>query len=339
MLRLILKPFLDNKLLAGLFFLVASYIPHMIGPHDYGFWGSLLFGAFYYVGGIFLADHIIIKLSGRSLLDQITGTKGQRWSFIKLGLLGAIPFSLAVSTFGGLWYFPHWSAVDYYVLGYVLLGWVFYFLFLTICYVAFKLMFDHLIPQKRPVKGYFNFERKSYKALGIVGGWIAVMVITVGLQNSRWLTDFDISVDHLQKPYLYWYWWLIAVVGWIMLCEYVEYRRYRTSLLQGVLHGYFTPVIAIFACGVTLAITNELQNLPINLWHYGNFPWQNFTVYQIPLFVIITWPIHITAFVEFWRAFGDKKVTNILFANSREIQKPQRQRVATKRVRRVSPAH
>jgi len=300
----------------GAVLVAASYAPHFLAKREYGFLGSLVYGAIYYLGGIFMANAIIRHLSGRSLTTEIFSTKERRWSFVKLGLLGAIPFSLAVSTFGGLWYFPHWSAVDYYLLGYVLLGWVFYFLFLTVCYVAFKLVLDHIIPQKRPVGPYYSLERKSYKALGIVGGWIAVMVITVGLQNSRWLTDFQVAINKPQTPYLYWYWWMIAVLGWIMLCEFVEYRRKRSSLLKDTLHGYFTPLLAIIACGVTLGVTNEVQNLPIDLWHYGNFPWRDFAIYQIPLFVVIAWPLHITAFVEFWRAFGDRHATDILFANA-----------------------
>ncbi|HSW37494.1 MAG TPA: hypothetical protein VLG37_03965 [Candidatus Saccharimonadales bacterium] len=326
MFRLLKKPFFGNELLAGIVFLVVSFVPRFLPKQDYGFWRSLLFGAAYYVGGIFIANYVVVKLSGHSMINEIFNTKERRWSFIKLGLLGAIPFSLAVSTFGGLWYFPHWSAVDYYVLGYVLLGWVFYFLFLTVCYVAFKLLFDSIIPQRNIVKGYYTFERKSYKALGIVGGWIAVMVITVGLQNSRWLTDFRVAISRPQTPYLYWYWWLIAVLGWIMLCEFVEYRRRRSSLLKDTLHGYFTPLLAVFACGITLAVTNEVQNLPINLWHYGNFPWTSFAIYQIPLFVVIAWPLHIMAFTEFWRAFGDQHATNLLFSNAIAPQNKRRQR-------------
>jgi hypothetical protein len=315
MFPLLQKPF-RSEFLSGVFFIALSYIPTFLSKRDYGFWGSLLFGASYYIGGIFIANYIVSKLAGKSIINEVFNSTEARWSFVRLGLLGAIPFSLAVSTFGGLWYFPHWSAPDYYLLGYVLLGWVFYFFFLTVCYIAFKLLLDRFIPQRNIVKGYFSFERKSYKALGVVGGWIAVMVITVALQDSRWLTNFHVQVNKQQTPYLYWYWWLIAVLAWIMLCEFVEYQRKRSSLLKDTLHSYFTPLIAVMLCGITLAITNEVQNLPIDLWHYANFPWTGFAIYKIPAFVVLAWPIQILAFIEFWRAFGDEHTTRILFANS-----------------------
>lgn len=226
-----------------------------------------------------------------------------------------------MSTFGGLWYFPHWTATEYYVLGYILLGWAFYFLFLTLCYQAFKLILDVIVPQRKLVRSYYRFERKSYKALGVIGGWIAIMVITVAFQDSRWLTIFHVSVNSIQKPYLYWYWWIIAVSAWIVLCEFIEYRRRRSSLFKDTIHGYFNPLLAIFLCGIILAITNEYQNLPINLWHYAIFPWTNYTVMKIPPFVVFSWPIQIAAFVEFWRGFGENNATEMLFANSFPISR------------------
>jgi len=305
-----------KRVSVGLVFIAASFLPYALPSRMYGFWDSLFFGAAYYVGGMYVADAAIIFLSGTSLMRTIVHNPVNRLSFIKLGLWGALPFSLAVSTFGGLWYFPHWTFVEYITLGFLLLGWPFYFLFLTLFYQAFKLTLDHIIPQVHPVRSYYTFEKKAYKAFGIVGGWLAVMVITVGFQNSRWLTDFHFSVNSPQRPYLYWYWWLIAVAGWILLCEFIEYRRRRSSLFKDIIHGYWTPLIAIFLSGIMLAVTNEFQNLPIDLWHYANFPWANLTVLHIPLFVVIGWPLHIAAFVEFWRAFGEEQATKLLFANA-----------------------
>jgi hypothetical protein len=309
------------KLLAAIVLLALSYLPHLLTPRDYGFWGSLIFGAIYYIGGAMVSDAIIVFLTHKSLIRAIVSDPPVRTSFIKLGLIGAIPFSLAVSTFGGLWYFPHWTATEYYTLGYVLLGWPAYFLFLTVCYQAFKLVLDQIIVQRHPVGTYFPYERRMYKAFGVVGGWAAVMVITVALQDSRWLTNFHISVNSPQKPYLYWYWWLIAVIAWIVLCEFMEYHRKRSSLLKDMLHGYYTPAIAILLCGFSLAITNEFQNLPINLWHYANFPWVQATILNIPLFVVFSWPLQIAAFVEFWRAFGERRATDILFADALQVSR------------------
>ncbi len=204
---------------------------------------------------------------------------------------------------------------------------MFYFFFLAICYIAFKLVLAHVIPQKDLVQKYYSFERKSYKALGIVGGWIAIMVITVALQDSRLLTNFHVQVNKPQAPYLYWYWWLIAIFAWLMLCEFVEYKKHRSSLLKDTIHGYFTPLLAVTLCGITLAVSNEVQNLPINLWHYANFPWTSFAIYQIPVFVILAWPIQILAFVEFWRAFGDKRATYMLFGNALGPKKAKRRKL------------
>lgn len=322
------------KLLIAVVLLALSYLPHLLTPRDYGFWASLVYGALYYIGGAMIADAIIVFLTHKSLIRSVLSDPPVRTSFIKLGLIGAIPFSLAVSTFGGLWYFPHWTAAEYYILGYVLLGWPAYFLFLTVCYQAFKLVLDLIILQRHPVGSYYPYERKMYKAFGVVGGWVAIMVITVGLQDSRWLTNFHVSVNSPQKPYLYWYWWLIAVIAWIVLCEFMEYHRKRSSLLKDMLHGYYTPAIAVMLCGFSLAITNEFQNLPINLWHYANFPWVQTTILNIPLFVILSWPLQIAAFVEFWRAFGDKRATDMLFADATRIKLNSSRNISPRRYRK-----
>jgi hypothetical protein len=103
------------KCLIGVLLLACSYIPHHLQSQDYGFWGSLFYGMIYYLGGVYLANAVIVALSGKSLIRTILLSPKNRVSFFKLSLLGAIPFSLAVSTFGGLWYFPHWTATEYYV--------------------------------------------------------------------------------------------------------------------------------------------------------------------------------------------------------------------------------
>jgi hypothetical protein len=334
--RLLRKPF-PNDFVAGLFYLGSSYIPYLFSPRDYGYWGSLVFGALYYIGAIFLAVFAVHKLSGRSILHDLLGTNKRKRSFVKLGLIGAVPFSLAVCDFGAFWYFPYWSPQMYYIFGYVFLGWVLYFLFLTVCYIAFKLAVDQLLPQKSKVKKYYAFELRHYRALGVIGGWIAIMVITVGLQNARWLTHFNFAVNKPEKPFLYWYWWLIALAGWILLCEFVEYRKRRSSLFKDTIHGYFNPLIAVILCGVTLAITNETQNLRIHLWGYTNYPWPGVLVYGIPLFVIIGWPLHIIAFIEFWRAFGSEGTTDVLFANaaSRNIKVQRRKSRGARRAIQV----
>jgi hypothetical protein len=334
--NLLRKPF-PNDLIAGLFYMGSSYIPYLFPPRDYGYWGSLIFGALYYIGAIYLAVYAIHKMSGRPILHEIIGTNKRKLNFVKIGLIGAVPFSLAVCDFGAFWYFPYWSPAMYYAFGYLFLGWVFYFLFLTVCYIAFKMAIDQLLPQKNKVKKYYAFEVKNYRALGVMGGWIAVMVITVGLQNAGWLTHFNFAVNKPEKPFLYWYWWLIAAGGWILLCEFVEYRKRRSSLFKDTLHGYLNPLIAVLLCGVTLAITNETQNLRINLWAYANYPWPGTFVFGVPLFVVVGWPVHIVAFIEFWRAFGNERATDVLFANA-AVRKAERRHRRPKTVKRAVQA-
>lgn len=309
----LLSLFSPNYLLTGVLYIVLSFVPAFLPARDYGFWGSLIFGAFYYLGIVYLGEYVVQRFTFVSLLSTIFGGRRSAWNFMVLGLLGSIPFSLLVSNLGNFWYFPYWTNVDYFVLGYVLFGWSFYALSIVFGYVMFKVLLDSLLPKHRISKKRYRFEPGMYKAFGVIGGWAAAMVFTMSMATTRWLTDYHYLANQPRDPYMFWYWWLIALFGWIVLCEYVIHKKRRSSLMSSTMHGYYVPLIAFVLIGITMGITNEIQNLPINLWGYANYPWQSMQIFDVPLFVIFAWPLHIIGIVEFYRAFGEEKLSSHFF--------------------------
>lgn len=309
-----------NDLLAGICLLLFSYVPLVFPSLNIsGKIGSLVIGASFYLGALLIGNHITVKLGGFSLISRIRGSSRNNRNFTEVIWGGAIFFSLIAADLGGLWYFPYWSATDYVFIGFILGGWVFYVITLIVCYEAIKLILDRLLPRQPRVTAYFKYERHLYNLLLPLGVAALAVVMGVAMKNTHFFTQFHYSVNVAKQPYLQWYYWLLAFVGALFICEYVEFRRKRSSLLKDTLHGYFNPLLAAILAGTVLAIANEVQNFGVYLWRYANYPWPNTTLFHIPIFIILAWPLHIIAFVMFWRAFGNGS-SSVVFANAKKIR-------------------
>lgn len=267
---------------------------------------SLFFGASYYLGGLIIANWIIIKIKGFSLISRIIHNKRVFFNFFIICSIGGVIFSLVVSALGGFWYFPFWTTQNYFIFGYVLGGWTFYFLFIVVSYEAGKIFFDYLSKGKKVVTRYYKYENHLYHLLFVIGVCLLLYVTTVAIINTNFFRDFQYNITTIKTPYLEWQYWLVSFVGLLFVCEFVEFKRKRTSLFKDTLHGYYSPILSIIFVSTILAITNEVQNLGVYLWRYTNYPLQDINILNIPIFVILTWPLHILAILEFWRAFGDK---------------------------------
>jgi hypothetical protein len=304
-----------NDLLAGCFFIALSYLPFLLPKTSSGM-GALAIGASFYLGALFIANYVIKKLGGRSIVSLVRGSpkNNQNFTFISIAL-GAFMGFIA-SDLGGLWYFPYWSATTYFVIGFILGGWAFYFLVLIACYEAMKLFLDRVLPQRERVTSYFSYEKHLYSALFWVGCACLTVVGVAALASTKLFTSFHYTVNTSKQPYLAWYFWIISFLGMFFICEYVEYRRKRSSLIKDTIHGYFNPLLAVILVGVLLAITNEVQNFDVFLWRYANYPLAGHHLFNIPIFIIMAWPLHIIALLVFWRAFGNGS-SSVVFANSK----------------------
>lgn len=328
-----IRTIFKSDLIAGLFLVVLSYLPLFFPQVGSGKIGSLAIGASFYLGALLIGNHITVRMGGFSLISRVRGNRRNNRSFTVSVIGMALFFSLIAADLGGLWYFPYWSTTDYFFIGFVLGGWVFYVITLIVCYEALKLVLDKILPQRKRVGSYFKYEPHLYRGLFIVGLVCLSIVGAAALYGTRFFTNFHYTVNTAKSPYLPWQYWLLAFVGAVFICEYVEYRRKRSSLLKDTLHGYINPILAMILVGILLAITNEVQNLGVLLWRYANYPWPQITVLTIPVFVIMAWPLHIIAFTEFWRAFGNGS-SSVVFANSKYL-KSNRSLAKRKKFKRV----
>lgn len=311
---LIRSIFGKNDLIAGVFFVLFSYGGFLFPLSSINKVSSLIFGASYYLGVLLLGNYITVKLGGFSIISRILGSTKEKDNFIKVTIICGLLFSLVAADLGGFWYFPYWSTFDYILIGFVLGGWPFYILSMIVCYEAVKVILDKVLPEKKIVTRYYKNEEKIYKILLIIGVLSAVIVVAAAFYNTRLFTNFIFSISSQKSPYLEWYYWIVAFVGFLGITEYIEYRKRRSSLLKDAIHGYFTPILSIVLAGIVLSVSNEVQNLAVFLWRYTNYPLPNITLFQIPIFVIATWPLSIFLFIVFWRTFGTN-VSKVVFEN------------------------
>lgn len=308
-----------SDLIAGAVLIIFSYLPLLRPNVVSGKIGSLVIGAAFYLGALLIGNHITLKLGGLSLISRVRGNRINNRSFTMAVIGMALFFSLIAADLGGLWYFPYWSTTDYFFIGFILGGWAFYVMTLIVCYEAVKLILDRYLPQRKRVVSYFKRERLIYTGLLLVGVACLAVVLGAAFYNTHFFTQFHYIVNTAKSPYLPWQYWILAFIGALSICEYVEFRRKRSSLLKDTLHGYFNPLLAMLIAGTLLAITNEVQNFGVYLWRYANYPWPERTFLNIPIFIIMAWPLHIIAFTEFWRAFGNGS-SSVVFANSRFLK-------------------
>ncbi|HEX5447737.1 MAG TPA: hypothetical protein VFW90_00855 [Candidatus Saccharimonadales bacterium] len=319
-LTIVFRTIFRNDLIGGLFFILLSYVPLATGWSPAPGVASLIIGAAFPLGGLMIGNYITVKLGGFSLISRIRHSSQNNQSFTLMALAGGAILQFLIGDLAGIWYYPQWSLSTYLLIGFVVGGWVFYFLFLIVCYEAAKLILDKYFLPKKEVTRYFKHEGLIYKLLLCVGVISLCAIAYQAVVNTDWFTKFHFSVGQAHHPYITWYMGALSFVGIVSICEYVEYKRKRSSLVKDTIHGYLNPLIAGIVASLVLAWTYEIQNYGVLLWKYANYPWPDQYVFGVPLFVVLAWPLHVLGLVVFWRAFGNGS-SSVVFANAKSLSK------------------
>lgn len=108
---------------------------------------------------------------------------------------------------------------------------------------------------------------------------------------------FLFSSDLHQMPFA------LAVLGLWFICEFVEFKRLKKSLIKDTIEGDWKPFLAILIGSTVMALAWETMNLPLQAWVYINVPFSDITVWGVPLFIILGWPALFIVYLSFYRAF------------------------------------
>lgn len=298
----------------GVFLLLISLTPFFI-PNELKRASILtVYYGCYCTGIILISDYINFKITGSSLLSQILHKGKPRTYFFIIGMVSGLMLDAFSTYLGGLWYYPYYSTLTYLSIVIFLGGFAWYFLTIVMSYEAIKDILDKVIPGKKNLAKALPGEYYFYPFLAVIG--VAGLSATLGQIFYRvvWASYFIFDINKPKTPYInFREIMFIFLFSWLIL-EYIEFRRKRTSLIKDMLLGYVNPVLAIVIVCIILGLYMELQNVPIKLWVYTNWPWANFTFFGIPLTVwAVGWPIHYIFYLSLYRALGDSKTTKAIW--------------------------
>lgn len=185
-----------------------------------------------------------------------------------------------------LWGYPIFSPVTN-IWGYATrmsMGWGLYFLIFHQSY----LLLYHLL-HKRHHHILLSSERR--KLLAFIGPTGVVLMLFgaafPSLMDSPALSGF------------------IMVAGTWFVLEGFEWPRKHRTLLLDLLSGNIRPLIAIVVGALLVGFLSEFANISSTTqqWIYYNNPWENITIFNVPVFLLLSWSFMYIIFLSLENIF------------------------------------
>src|ERR1041385_2881614 len=117
-LSIVVRTIFKNSLVAGIFFVIVSYIPLLIHWSPPVGLASIIAGASFPLGGLLIGNYIIEKIGGFSLIRRIKGSPKNNQSFTIMALCGGAILQFLIGDLAGIWYYPQWSLSTYLLIGF-----------------------------------------------------------------------------------------------------------------------------------------------------------------------------------------------------------------------------
>lgn len=306
--------FHQNRLYTGLVLLLLSLTPSITSAilHRASFL-TFYYGC-YCAGIALISDYINFRLTGQSLLSEIIHKNKPRTYYFIIGIIGGLVLEGVATYLGGLWYYPFYSTPSYLVIAVLAGGFAWYFLCITLSYEAMKGVVDKFMGGNKQITKPFEYEQKLFNSFAAIGVFGLSIISGKILFENNFFAGFIFNINSQKTPYISFTEIMVIFLCLLLILEFIEFKRKRTSLIKDLLHGYVNPLIAIVLVSGILGMYMEFQNQSISLWIYTNWPWQNVLVGKIPVMVFfIGWPVHYIFFLSLYRAFGDNSSTKGLW--------------------------
>lgn len=270
---------------------------------------KLLLAAFFCFGVISIGEATTRHFANQSLLRSIRKNRVTMFRFLVSTTVAALLLDGVVKALGKLWIYPDWSFIFYLFI--FIPGFAVYWLTLAESYLAVKTVLDYFRKGKSNMNRYFAYEGFFFLVLLLLGvGFLLYVVFHVYfnfLQQTKPFFDALYVSDHSGLFAIAFVDVLLIFFGTWFIFEFIEYRLKKSSLIHDLLHGYYNPLVAVFASSWIVAVFMEGQNIPAQLWGYTNWPLSEIAIFGIPILVFVTWPIHYISFLSLFRIITDKQ--------------------------------
>ncbi|MBI4226191.1 hypothetical protein HY612_03720 [Candidatus Roizmanbacteria bacterium] len=300
---------MNKKIYIGIVLFLLSYLQFLL-PNNLIFAEILtIFWFLFMLGIILISDGLTQSIKHKSLLYVVLMNKKNFFSFIIISAIGALLLDGVAQWLGKLWIYPYFNFYFYFV--FFFFGFSFYWLMIAESYLAVKAIIDYLKKGKQIVQRTFRFEQRLYNILGVIG--VILILLSLILIFNDYLNQggyiFDISKNTGYKVNF-----LIIImifVGIWFVFEYIEYKYKKTSLLKDIIHHYPTPLVSILVASFLLALVMEIENLYHGFWVYTNWPLEEIRFLNLPVIMLLAWPLHYVGFLSLFRAFTEKESDEI----------------------------
>jgi len=276
--------------------LAISYSQFIIPDALINFTTLTIFNTAFMLGIVLISEWTTRRIKQESLLTEIFKNKKTFLLFLVASTLGGLILDLICKWLANLWFYAFFTPQKYALL--FIGGFALYWLMITESYLAIKMLLDKLKHGRRKITKSYKKERGVNIGIGLCG----IVLLSAGLllaifeYRSRTSCFFNLSIPIDCK--INFIFILMIFLGVWFLLEFLEHYLKRTSLSKNILHGYFTPIIAIIICSFMLAFIMETQNLFYNYWIYFNWPLQHVLILKLPIMMVLAWPLHYIFFLS-----------------------------------------
>lgn len=289
-------------LVRGFTFFLTSYYPYLFDESQRSHFIVLSGTTLLYLGIIEISDYITVKYGNISLKNESLKNKRTIKKMLILGFVFGIAIDGFFQWLGKFWFYPFWNNSFYMVV--FAAGFAFYLTTLAESYLAAKILLDKFVFKgKRIVTKSYKFESKIYRilfiiSLGLLSSGLMMMILNYTLIEGYQFsitqhTEINITLSTVGI--------FLSFFGLLGLSEFILFKRGKVSFYKTLLHGYYTPTIAVLLSSFVIMAIMESQNGPLLLWHYVNVPLQEIKVFSMPILGVIGWPFHYTLLINLYK--------------------------------------
>jgi hypothetical protein len=281
-----------------------SFIPWVFKiPTD--FHSGMIFSLVYGAGYVFLCNSIILKYSKKKPKNFVHIL---RTHMVVIGLLSAVIIELFANWIWKLWYYPHFSLPVYFFALFVVL--VIYFVFILKGYLAVRSILLAHIKQKRIRKSGKSYHL-FFSLIGLTGsiGFILGLARSISTIHVHGVAFFNSYATHDFNLINI----LLVSLSLVFILEYLEYKEHEDTLIMHLIQKDWVPLASILIASTLTSITMEGFNIPLTIWIYTNWPLANITFFNLPLTVLIAWPVQYILLIALYRVVYKRETARIWY--------------------------
>ena len=258
-----------------------------------------------------MGDWVSRKLQEGSILPR---KKTQLVNFRELVIASLIMNFISDSTGSWLlklWYFPLFQNPLIYLMiiapmGYILFGFILY-----VFYRLFKHHWDYKVKKgrmKKKHKKIFHFLIHLQLVAGIFGIFHSVRYYLsfISTNNIIWYA-FDQNITATVRIEFFILLWLSLF--WIF--EYLSFLLKKETLTRDLIRGNFIPLISIIVSSIVCIILVEFANAPFQIWIFTNWPFQEISLFKIPVVAYLLWPTQYLLLLSIIRLIDKNNSENV----------------------------